>query len=83
MRWHTTVGADDPPVEGEVLVVTRLPPGGVCHVGYVDGKANPDALALAQKIADGSARKFRCGKDKPITAGNKGPGFSGPYGAKD
>ena len=83
MRWSTTVGAEDPPVAGEVLVVTRLAPGGVCHVGYVDGKANPDANALAQKIADQRARKFRCGKDKPVIAGTKGPGFSGPYGGKD
>ena len=83
MRWRTTVGAEDPPVEGEVLVVTRLPPGGACHIGYVDGKANSDALAQAQKIADDSARKFRCGKDKPVVSGNKGPGFSGPYGGRD
>lgn len=81
MRWSTTVSGDaDEPVRGQVLVVTRLGPGGVCHVGYVDGRANPDANALAQKIADENARKFKCGADKPIVLGNKGPGFSGPYG---
>ncbi|HEY4981493.1 MAG TPA: hypothetical protein VII24_06015 [Pseudolabrys sp.] len=79
MRWSTTVSSGDAPVRGEMLVVTRLGPGGVCHVGYVDGKANPDANALAQKLADDHARKFRCGADKPIVLGNKGPGFSGPY----
>ena len=63
-----------------MLVVTRLGPGGVCHVGYVDARANTDASALAQKIADEKARKFKCGVDKPIVLGNKGPGFSGPYG---
>jgi hypothetical protein len=66
-------------VRGQVLVVTRLGPGGICHVGYVDGMANTDANALAQKIADEQARKFRCGGDKIIVLGNKGPGFSGSY----
>jgi len=80
MRWSTTVSSGDEPVKGEMLVVTRLAPGSVCHVGYVDAKANPDADALAQKIADEHARKFRCGADKPIVLGKKGPGFSGPYG---
>ena len=85
MRWTTAVVADDPKVErgvhrGEVLVVTRLGPGGVCHVGYVDGRQNPDANTLARAIADRHARGFRCGKDKPIVLGDKGPGFSEPYG---
>jgi hypothetical protein len=88
MRWTTAVVVDDPKVEngtfrGEVLVVTRLGPGGVCHVGYVDGRQNANALDLARQIADQHARTFRCGKDKPIVLGEKGPGFSGPYGAKD
>jgi hypothetical protein len=79
MRWTTmTLDKQDKNYQGQVLVVTRLPPGAVCHVGYVDGRANPDANALAQKIADESARKFRCGTDKPITLGQTGPGFSVP-----
>jgi hypothetical protein len=80
MRWSTTVSSGDEPVKGEVLVVTRLAPGRVCHVGYVDAKANPDANALAERLADENARKFHCGVDKFIVLGNKGPGFSGPYG---
>jgi hypothetical protein len=81
MRWSTTVSGDaDEPVKGQVLVVTRLGPGGVCHVGYVDARVNPAANTLAQKIADENARKFQCGADKPIVLGIKGPGFSGPYG---
>jgi hypothetical protein len=85
MRWTTSVVTDDPKVEdgtvrGEVLVVTRLGPGGVCHVGYVDGRQNPNADDLARGIADQHARTFRCGKDKPIVRGDTGPGFSGPYG---
>jgi hypothetical protein len=79
MRWSTTVAADDKPVRGQVLVVTRLGPGGVCHVGYVDGRANANANELARKIADEHARNFRCGTDKRIVLGSKGPGFSGPY----
>jgi len=88
MRWTTAVPVDDPKVEngtyrGEVLVVTRLGPGGVCHVGYVDARENANAVELARTIADRHARAFRCGKDKPIVLGAKGPGFSGPYGARD
>jgi hypothetical protein len=88
MRWTTAVPADDPKAErgvhrGEVLVVTRLGPGGVCHVGYVDGRRNPDANALARALADRHARTFRCGTDGPIILGHKGPGFSGPYGGND
>lgn len=83
MRWSTTVTDDDDKItRGQVLVVTRLPPGGVCHVGYVDGRANPDAIALAQKIADEHARNFRCGADKPVVLGQKGPGFSGRTATK-
>lgn len=80
MRWSTTVATDGEPVRGQVLVVTRLPPGAVCHVGYVDGRANPDANVLARRIADQVAPEFRCGRDKPVVLGEKGPGFSGPYG---
>jgi len=88
MRWSTAVPVDDPKIEdgvfrGEVLVVTRLGPGGVCHVGYVDGRQNSNADVLAREIADTHARAFRCGKDKPIVMGDKGPGFSGPYGGND
>jgi hypothetical protein len=88
MRWTTAVPTDDPKIEngverGEVLVVTRLGPGGVCHVGYVDGRANPNAEELARQIADERARAFRCGRDKPIVLGRKGPGFSGSHGGKD
>jgi hypothetical protein len=80
MRWSTTVSGDSgEPVRGQVLVVTRLGTGGVCHIGYVDARANPDANTLAQKIADENARTFRCGAGKPIVLGNKGPGFSGSY----
>jgi hypothetical protein len=80
LRWNTTVAQDNGDgVRGQVLVVTRLGPGGVCHVGYVDGRANPNANELAVQLADTRARNFKCGKDKPMIVGEKGPGFSGPY----
>lgn len=80
LRWNTTVtGNDDKQVRGQVLVVTRLGPGGVCHVGYVDGRANANANELAVKLADERARTFQCGTDKPVIVGEKGPAFSGPY----
>lgn len=83
LRWNTTTLDPDNDLKqmnGQVLVVTRLPPGGVCHVGYVDGRANPNANELANRIADEHARTFKCGKDKPIVLGVQGKGFSGLYG---
>jgi len=79
MRWSTTVSGDGEPVRGQVLVVTRLGPGGVCHVGYVDGRDNLNANELARQIADQHARNFLCGADKRIVLGTTGPGFSKPY----
>ena len=79
MRWSTTKPDDEGnQVRGDVLVVTWLPPGTVCHVGYVDGRANPNANELAREIADRNAREFRCRKDAPVVLGATGPGFSDP-----
>ena len=75
LRWNLITASDQEKAtgpmkaSGRVLVVTRLGPGGVCHVGYVDARANPDANELARKIADEHARRFRCGKDKPTVLG--------------
>jgi hypothetical protein len=67
LRWNWMTEADvsrgDGKSTGQRLVITRLGPGGVCHVGYVDGRA-PDANEQARRIADAKARSFRCGKDK-------------------
>jgi hypothetical protein len=85
VRWNTSLpdestdqaGTGRPkPIRGNVLVVTRLGPRGVCHVGYVDALANRTANALARKIADQDARAFRCDTDRPIIVGETGPGFS-------
>ncbi|PPD42723.1 MAG: hypothetical protein CTY15_11675 [Methylocystis sp.] len=76
VRWNykTPAEVDKRTTSGRVLVVTRLPPGPVCHVGYVDARANPDANELARQLADARARAFVCGKDKPVILGKVGPG---------
>jgi hypothetical protein len=69
LRWNYMVDVDDRQASGRKLVVTRLGPGGVCHVGDVDARANPDANGLARELADTKARSFRCDVDKPEGAG--------------
>jgi hypothetical protein len=75
LRWNLMTAEDQEKATGptkatgRMLVVTRLGPGGSCHVGYVDARANPDANALARKIADEQARNFKCGKDDVIRLG--------------
>jgi hypothetical protein len=68
LRWNTRTEADakrdDGRSTGRTLVVTRLNPGGVCHIGYVDARA-PGANEAARKLADEKARNFKCGKDNP------------------
>ena len=75
-RWHIADNADEGkngrPIAKPLLVVTRLPPGPVCHVAYVDVKANPNANELARKAADEAARSFKCGKDKVKVVGESG-----------
>jgi hypothetical protein len=75
-RWHLDDISDEDkngrPTAKPMLVVTRLPPGPVCHVAYVDVKANPDANELARKAADEFARGFQCGKDEVKVIGNSG-----------
>jgi hypothetical protein len=44
----------------------------VCHVAYVDAKANADANELARKAADEFARGFQCGKDEVKVIGTGG-----------
>lgn len=75
-RWHIADN-DDPDKDGrprtkQMLVVTRLPPGAVCHVAYIDVTANPDANEIARKAADELARGFDCKNDKVSVAGTGG-----------
>src|SRR5215208_3694225 len=60
------------PTSKPVLAVTRLPPGPVCHVAYIDGQANRNANELARQAADEFARDFKCGKDEVKVVGEKG-----------
>jgi len=55
-----------------MLAVTRLPPGPVCHVAYIDAAANPNANDLAREAADELARDFKCGKDEVKVIGERG-----------
>jgi len=75
-RWHLDDNGDEDrngrPTAKPMLVVTRLPPGPVCHVAYVDVTANPDANELARRAADELARGFPCGKDEAKVIGQSG-----------
>lgn len=75
-RWHLAdiedEGKDGRPIAKQLLVVTRLSPGPVCRVAYVDVKANANANDLAREAADTIARDFRCGTDKVKVIGNSG-----------
>ena len=75
-RWHLDDNGDEDrngrPTAKPMLVVTRLPPGPVCHVAYVDVTANPDANELARRAADELARGFPCGKDEARVIGQSG-----------
>jgi hypothetical protein len=77
VRWNIKIDDESRVSRGRVLVVTRLGRD-VCHVGYVDALANPDANALARKIADEKARTFDCEKDKRIVLGKVGPTLTMP-----
>lgn len=75
-RWHLPdnedTGKDNRPRTKALLVVTRLPPGVVCHVAYIDVAANTNANELARTAADTVARDFACGNDKVQVIGARG-----------
>jgi hypothetical protein len=75
-RWQIADQSDQDqtgrPRDKALLIVTRLAPGSVCHVAYVDASANPNADELARQAADESARSFACGTDPVKIIGNRG-----------
>lgn len=75
-RWHIADNNDldkvGRPTDKGLLVVTRLPPGAVCHVAYIDIRANPDPNELARQAADQFARDFKCDTDEVKIAGQAG-----------
>lgn len=75
-RWHIADTSDEDkngrPIAKPMLAVTRLPPGQVCHVAYIDAQANPHPNELARKAADELARDFKCGKDEVKVIGEAG-----------
>jgi hypothetical protein len=77
-RWHIADNSDPDkngrPIAKPMLAVTRLAPGPVCHVAYVDVQANSDANELARKAADDFARAFKCGRDAVRIVGKSGRG---------
>jgi hypothetical protein len=79
-RWHIADVSDEDengrPTAKPMLAVTRLPPGQVCHVAYIDAQANPNPNELARKAADEFARDFKCGKDEVKVIGETGKAVS-------
>ena len=75
-RWHIADNSDPDkggrPTAKPMLAVTRLPPGAVCHVAYIDAQANPNPNELARKAADDLARNFKCGEDEVQVIGETG-----------
>jgi hypothetical protein len=75
-RWHIADTSDEDkagrPIAKPMLAVTRLPPGQVCHVAYIDAQANPNPNELARKAADEFARDFKCGEDEVKVIGKTG-----------
>ncbi|ADZ68872.1 hypothetical protein [Polymorphum gilvum] len=58
LRWFLDNEAAG--LRDEVLVVTQLVPGAVCHVAYVDARANARANDLARQAADDLAGLHDC-----------------------
>jgi hypothetical protein len=79
-RWHIVDNSDEDkngrPIAKPMLAVTRLPPGQVCHVAYIDAQANPNPNELARKAADELARDFKCDKDEVKVIGEAGKAVS-------
>lgn len=75
-RWHLAdiedEGKDGRPIAKQLLVITKVSPGPVCRIAYVDVKANANANDLAREAADMLARDFKCGADTVKVMGARG-----------
>lgn len=75
-RWRISdnedAGKDGRSRSKELLVVTRLGTGKVCHVAYIDVIANANANDAARRAADEFASDFDCAKGKPKVIGANG-----------
>ena len=67
VRYHTSHQGR----RGDVLVISKVTPQESCHVAYIDAVANPDAIAIARRIADDEARSFDCRRE-PRAMGAQG-----------
>ena len=70
-RWRIS-DIDDEDKTGRPISKQMLAPGAVCHVAYVDVKANSNANELARQAADTIARNFKCDEDKVKIVGATG-----------
>jgi hypothetical protein len=64
--------ADNPDKSTEVLLVSKVAQPAEqegCAVGLVLATGNPQANDQARRIADETARDFKCGRDKRVTVG--------------
>jgi hypothetical protein len=57
--------------KGQILVVTKVSPTQSCQIAFIDAIANPDAIEIARKVADETAREFDCATD-PKSVGEVG-----------
>ena len=56
-------------IKGEILIVTKLEPGNICHIAYIDvnmpvlANQNYDPHQIARDFADAEAANFNCKTD--------------------
>jgi hypothetical protein len=67
VRYFTRSGAE----RGQVVIVTRVTETEACQVARIDALANSDAMMIARRVADQSARLFDC-KREPLVEGIAG-----------
>lgn len=75
LRFLTEIeNGDGTYYKGQVLVVTSISADAVCHIAYIDARANANANQMARDIADEHGGKFDCSKE-PMIIGKRGKSF--------